>query len=127
MPQKYSEIRHAKTCHPFTSIFGIRNLATHARSTQLCLCLLHNGCASAWCPLSHWPNLCAALALVQAEEPLYLKSGQLVNFLRSWQGSAPTLLGRFEELVIQLYERMYVELEVRVATIFCNGLACVRG
>lgn len=51
---------------------------------------------------------------VQAEEPLYYKAGQLVDFLQAWQGTSPTLFGRFEELVIELYERKFVDLEVRV-------------
>lgn len=50
--------------------------------------------------------------LQQAEEALYYKSGQLVKLLVEWQGKAPTLAGRFEELMIELYERNYLELEV---------------
>lgn len=58
----------------------------------------------------------ALLALpVQAEEALYYKSGQLVRFLRSWQGSTPTIAGRYEELLIDLYERKYLELQVTIA------------
>jgi hypothetical protein len=66
-------------------------------------------------------------APVQAEEPLYYKSGKLVDFLRAWQGTAPTLFGRFEELVIELYERTYVELEVRVKFSADSRVMCATG
>jgi len=46
----------------------------------------------------------------QAEE-LYNKSLALSNYLREWQGSSPTLEGRFEELIIGLYEREFLEVE----------------
>ena len=49
--------------------------------------------------------------LLQAEEDLYYKSGQLVRFLTEWKGCAPHLPGRVEELIIELYERQYVEVE----------------
>lgn len=48
----------------------------------------------------------------QAEEHLYYRSSQLVSFLREWKGTAPTVAGRYEELMIQLYEREYVGLKV---------------
>ncbi|WIA44393.1 hypothetical protein OEZ86_007162 [Tetradesmus obliquus] len=51
------------------------------------------------------------LADMQAEEDLYYKSGQLVTFLRQWAGSASTLPGRAEELMIELYERGYLGLQ----------------
>jgi len=35
---------------------------------------------------------------------------QLVEFLDKWHGSAATLPGRMEELMVALYERDYVEL-----------------
>jgi hypothetical protein len=54
--------------------------------------------------------------LPQAEADLYAKSSQLVQFLHSWKGSAPNIPGRFEELMIELYERSYVEVQVR----YCN-------
>eukprot|EP00775_Hariotina_reticulata_P006191 gene6191-6427_t len=51
------------------------------------------------------------LADMQAEEPLYYKSLALVQRLRAWRGNSPDIAGRFEELVIDLYERQYIELE----------------
>jgi hypothetical protein len=51
--------------------------------------------------------------MLQAEEDLYYKSGQLVKFLRQWQGSSASLPGRFEELVIEMYERGYLGMKVR--------------
>jgi hypothetical protein len=53
-----------------------------------------------------------SLTLSQAEEDLYYKAGQLVKFLRDWQGTADSLAGRFEELVIELYERQYLQVHV---------------
>lgn len=51
----------------------------------------------------------------QAEEDLYYKSGKLVDFLKGWQGTASTIAGRMEELVIDLYERNYLEIQVCLA------------
>jgi len=50
-----------------------------------------------------------SLADMKAEEDLYFKSLELVCFLQTWQGVAFTLPGRYEELMIALYERNYVE------------------
>ncbi len=49
------------------------------------------------------------LADMKAEEDLYYKSLELVRFLQTWEGVAPTLPGRSEELIFALYERSYVE------------------
>jgi hypothetical protein len=43
---------------------------------------------------------------------LYFKSGQLVKFLQTWRGSSDSLAGRYEELMVQLYERDYVGEQV---------------
>lgn len=48
-----------------------------------------------------------------------MRSGQLVKLLRSWQGTAPTIAGRFEELMVELYERLYVEYEVGEGLCMC--------
>jgi hypothetical protein len=56
------------------------------------------------------------LPLLQAAEDLYYKSGQLVKLLRQWAGTAGSLPGRFEELVIEMYERGYLGLQVRMHT-----------
>jgi hypothetical protein len=50
------------------------------------------------------------LADMQAEGDLYLKSLALVERLREWRGSAPTIAGRYEELTIDLYERGYLQV-----------------
>lgn len=65
-------------------------------------------------PGGRHPHLLLALLALQAEEALYYKSGQLVSFLREWQGTAPTIAGRYEELLVELYERQYLELMVRL-------------
>ena len=36
-----------------------------------------------------------------------------MQFLRSWRGTAPGIAGRYEELMIELYERGYVQIQVR--------------
>jgi hypothetical protein len=48
----------------------------------------------------------------QAELDLYFKSGQLVRFLQAWRGTSHSLAGRYEELMVQLYERGYVGEQV---------------
>ena len=47
---------------------------------------------------------------LEAEKDLYMKSGQLVEFLGSWRGNGETLVERMEELWIALYEHQYIEL-----------------
>lgn len=49
------------------------------------------------------------LADMKAEEDLYYKSLELVRFLQTWEGMASTLQGRYEELIVALYERWYIE------------------
>jgi len=51
------------------------------------------------------------LADMQAEQPLYFQSLALVNYLRTWKGTATTLAGRYEELMVGLYERGFIEVE----------------
>ena len=46
---------------------------------------------------------------VNAEIPLYERSGVLVDFLREWKSDMPTLSNRMEELFIAFYERGYIE------------------
>lgn len=48
---------------------------------------------------------------LQAEQPLYMKSGKLVQFLSEWESLKPTLDQRAEELYIALYERGYIEID----------------
>lgn len=47
---------------------------------------------------------------LDAETDLYMRAKQLVEFLAGWKGSAATLPGRMEELMVALYERDYIEL-----------------
>jgi hypothetical protein len=49
------------------------------------------------------------LLLHLQQEPLYYKAGSLVRRLLEWDSSAETLPGKYEDLVIDLYERGYVE------------------
>lgn len=58
--------------------------------------------------VNQFRNVHNALADMQSEEDLYYRSLALVQFLREWQGRARTLQGRYEELIIELYERGYV-------------------
>ena len=51
------------------------------------------------------------LADMKAEEDLYFKSLELVRFLQTWQGQALTLPGRYEELIVALYEREYPDID----------------
>lgn len=60
------------------------------------------------------------LGCLQAEEHLYYRSGQLVKLLRKWRGTTATIAGRFEELVIELYTRDYLELKVGCWKEFCG-------
>ncbi len=48
------------------------------------------------------------LADMAAETDLYFKSLTLVEHLIEWKGSAKSLPGRYEELVIDLYERGFL-------------------
>lgn len=50
------------------------------------------------------------LADMKAEEDIYFKSLELVRFLQTWQGLASSLPGRYEELIVALYEREYLEV-----------------
>ena len=43
------------------------------------------------------------------ESDLYLKSKELISFLREWKGRGSTIVERTEELWIALYEREYIE------------------
>lgn len=79
------------------------------------LCALSN--TQCFFPQPPWPYILPFTW--QAEEPLYMRSGQLVKLLRSWQGTAPTIAGRFEELMVELYERLYVEYEVGEGLCMC--------
>jgi hypothetical protein len=54
------------------------------------------------------------LADMKAEEDLYFKSLELVQFLRTWQGVALTLPGRYEELMIALYEHNFWRTAISV-------------
>jgi hypothetical protein len=45
------------------------------------------------------------------QEPLYYKSGALIQHLLQWSSTSPTAAGRLEELIIDLFERQYVEYE----------------
>lgn len=58
---------------------------------------------------------CVALlpGVSQAEADLYSKSSQLVHFLGQWKSGQSTIAGRYEELMIELYERAYIEEQVR--------------
>lgn len=47
----------------------------------------------------------------QAEGDLYHKTEALVEFLSTWQSTAPHIATRMEELWIDLYERGYIEIE----------------
>jgi hypothetical protein len=51
----------------------------------------------------------------QAETDLYSKSGALVQLLGEWRSGADTLPARLEALVIELYERQYIGLQVRAS------------
>lgn len=51
------------------------------------------------------------LADMESEQPLYTQTPALLRFLQEWQGSAPTLPGRMEELYVALYERGYIEAQ----------------
>lgn len=46
-----------------------------------------------------------------AELDLYLKCRRLLDFLKSWKGTAPHLPGRIEQLWVELFERGFIELE----------------
>jgi ribosomal protein L10 len=52
------------------------------------------------------------MTCVQAEADLYSKSGVLVQLLQEWRSDAATLPARLEALVIELYERQYLGLQV---------------
>ena len=51
------------------------------------------------------------LADLNAEQDLYMKSEQLVQFLGEWKGKGATLVERMEQLWIALYERAYIDLQ----------------
>jgi len=61
---------------------------------------------------------------MNAELPLYFQSLQLVRFLGEWRGSrGASLPQRFEELMVALYERRYVEEpDVTLAQQWCLAL-----
>ena len=46
-----------------------------------------------------------------AEQDLYNKAGELINYLSSWTSSETSIAERFEHLYIGLYEHGYIELE----------------
>ena len=46
-----------------------------------------------------------------AEQDLYNKAGELINYLSTWTSSATSVAERFEHLYIDLYEHGYIELE----------------
>ena len=48
---------------------------------------------------------------LKAEQDLYMKSEQLVEFLGEWKGRGTTLVERMEQLWIALYEREYIDLK----------------
>lgn len=50
------------------------------------------------------------LADMQSEQDLYFKSDELLLYLRSWSSKGSNLPSRFQDLVIDLYERDYVGL-----------------
>jgi len=58
-------------------------------------------------------NILCVFLLFQAEQDLYYKSGQLVSFLHGWRGRSASLAGRYEELMVELFERGYIEEQVR--------------
>ena len=48
---------------------------------------------------------------LNAEQDLYMKSEQLVQFLGEWKGKGATLVERMEELWIALYKHAYIDLQ----------------
>mmetsp|Transcript_15690 Transcript_15690/g.45301 ORF Transcript_15690/g.45301 Transcript_15690/m.45301 type:complete len:263 (-) Transcript_15690:301-1089(-) len=48
---------------------------------------------------------------LKAEDALYHQASSLCRFLSSWSGSTGSLPGRFEELIVNLYERGFLEIE----------------
>ena len=48
---------------------------------------------------------------LNAEQDLYMKSKQLVQFLGEWKGKGATLVERMEELWIAVYKRAYIDLQ----------------
>jgi GDP-4-dehydro-6-deoxy-D-mannose reductase len=51
------------------------------------------------------------LEVFQEENDIYLKSLELVFFLREWQGTESLFPARYEELYIELYKRGYLDLK----------------
>jgi hypothetical protein len=74
-------------------------------------------CTCQWCHLQSLLPLLPLLRLLllqclQAELDLYFKSGQLVKFLQAWKGTSDSLTGRYEELMVEMYERGYIGEQV---------------
>ena len=51
------------------------------------------------------------LADLNAEQDLYMKSEQFIQFLGEWKGKGTTLVERMEQLWIALYEREYIDIK----------------
>ena len=66
------------------------------------------------------------LADLESENDLYLKSGVLINFLLSWNpppDTPKTVPARYEQLLSELYERGYIEIEdIRMAQTWLASL-----
>lgn len=66
---------------------------------------------------------------LKAEDALYHQTPSLCKFLHSWSGSTGSLPGRFEELVVALYERGFLEIQdvymaqKWISALFCAGYA----
>ena len=68
-------------------------------------------------------NIHRNLADFNAEDDLYQKSEQLVNFLQQWEGKSTSLVGRIEELWVALYEHEYIDiLDVEVVQLWLQAL-----
>ena len=68
-------------------------------------------------------NIHSNLADFNAENDLYEKSEQLVDFLHQWEGKSATLVGRIEELWVALYEHEYIEiLDVKIVQLWLQAL-----
>jgi len=50
------------------------------------------------------------LVEMQEENEIYIKSLELVGFLREWRGTESNFPARYEELYIELYKRKYLDL-----------------
>ena len=68
-------------------------------------------------------NIHSNLADFNAEDDLYQKSEQLIDFLQQWEGKSATLTGRIEELWVALYEHEYIDiLDVTIVQLWLQAL-----